>query len=435
VDRLFWNCCSKKQEVAGLFQRDESGFPILTSSVSPQRRQSTGGVVTLDLPAPARLAILCDIAEENWPSMDLVGDMLFEGLQRDHAESITATRLVPPMRRRFTRVASGSGHFFNADRLINRFWDYQSWLRSRTQEFDLFHVIDHSYGQLLHHLPPERTIVTCHDLDTFRSLLYPEAEPRSRLFKKMMSYVLSGFQKAALVACDSEATRDELLAHELIAPERLRVVPLGVHPSCSPEPNPAADSEARRYLGEGPGNAINLLHVGSTIKRKRIDVLLETLAGARKEFPQMRLLRVGGPFTPVQVDQARRLDVENAIVVLPHLAREVLAAVYRQSDLVLQPSDAEGFGLPVIEAMACGAPVIASDLPVLREVGGEAASYAPVSEVPAWIEAISHLLHEREQQPEKWTARKAAGITQAAKFSWAEYARKMVGLYDEVLQG
>lgn len=367
--------------------------------------------------------------------MDLVAEMLFRSLQRDHADSFAATLLAPSMRRRLTRVASESRHFFNADRLLNRFWDYQRWLRSRTQEFDLFHVIDHSYGQLLHHLPPARTIVTCHDLDTFRSLIDPQAEPRSRLFQKMMRNVLSGFQKAALVACDSEATRDELLAHKLIAPERLRVVPLGVHPSCSLEANPAADSEARRYLGEGPENSINLLHVGSTIKRKRIDVLLETLAGLRKEFPQACLIRVGGPFTPAQVDQARRLDLENAIVVLPHLSREVLAAVYRQADLVLQPSDAEGFGLPVIEAMACGTPVIASDLPVLREVGGEAASYVPVSEVPAWTEAINWLLQEREQQPEKWAARKAAGITQAAKFSWAEYARKMVGLYDEVLAG
>lgn len=367
--------------------------------------------------------------------MDLVGEMLFQHLQRDHADRVAATRLAPPMRRRFTQVRADSQLFFKADRLLNRFWDYQRWLRTRKQEFDLFHLIDHSYSQLLHHLPPGRTIVTCHDLDTFRSLIDPQAEPRSRLFKKMMSNVLSGFRKAALVVCDSEATRDELLAHNLIPAERLRVVPLGVHPSCTPVPDPTADAEMRLLLATGEANSINLLHVGSTIKRKRIDVLLDTFAAVRREFPQARLIRVGGPFTEAQADHVRRLNLESAIVVLPHISREVLAAVYRQADLVLQPSDGEGFGLPVIEAMACGAPVVASDLPVLREVGGDAATYAPVADVPAWTNSISGLLRERNASPEKWAARKAAGVAQAAKFSWAEYARKMVGLYQVVLAG
>ncbi len=417
-----------------MLTRIESDCPILTSLIQPQQALPIEDGARQYRAHPARVAILCDIVEENWPSMDLVGEMLCKCLRRDHADSFAATRLSPPMRRRLTRVQPGSPYFFNADRLVNRFWDYQRLLQRQKQEFDLFHIIDHSYGQLLHHLPHDRTIITCHDLDTFRCLLDPQAEPRSRLFKKMMRHVLNGFQKAALVACDSAATRAELVAHELFAPERLRVVPLGVHPACTPEPEPAADSEARRYVNSGPANAINLLHVGSTIKRKRIDVLLETLAGLRKEFPQARLIRVGGPFTPAQLELIERLKLENAIIVLPYLGRKVLAAVYRQAALVLLPSEGEGFGLPVIEAMACGTPVVASDLPVLREVGGDAAWYTPVSDVPAWIELVINLLRERERQPEKWVARKAAGITQAGKFSWAVYAQKTVGLYQEVLK-
>ncbi len=381
---------------------------------------------------PARVAILCDIVEEDWHSMDLVGEMLYEHLQRDHADSFAATRLSPPMRRRFTRIRA-NGHFFNADRLLNRFWDYQRWLQPRKEAFDLFHVVDHSYGQLLHHLPPARTIVSCHDLDTFRCLLEPHNESRSVLFKKMMTHVLNGFRQAALVACDSVATRDGLLEHRLIRPERLRVVPLGVHPTCRARPNPAADAQASRLLEGGPAAPINLLHVGSTIRRKRIDVLLKVFAGVRTEFPSARLVRVGGPFTQPQIELVKRLKLETAIVVLPYLTRDVLAAIYRQAALVLQPSEAEGFGLPVVEAMACGTPVVASDLPVLREVGGDAAIYATVADVPAWTETISNLIRERDQQPEKWAARRAAGIGQAAKFSWAEYTQKMVELYQEIL--
>ena len=389
--------------------------------------------MSLSRTKPARVAILCDIVEENWPSMDLIGEMLCKYLQRDHAESFAATRMSPPLRRRFTRVRPESPYFFNADRFVNRFWDYQRWMQPRKQEFDLFHVIDHSYGQLVHTLPPERTIISCHDLDTFRCLLEPQNEPRSRMFRKMMRHVLNGFRKAAAVTCDSATIRDELLAHNLIAPRRVRVIPLGVHPTCRPEPDPTADAEAKLLLDVASANAINLLHVGSTIRRKRIDVLLEVFAGIRTEFPEARLIRVGGPFTSAQIELIRRLRLENAIVVLPHLTREVLAAVYRRADLVLLPSDAEGFGLPVIEAMACSTPVVASDLPVLREVGGDASLYARVADAPAWIESVSGLLRERVQRPEKWIQRRAAAITQTAKFSWAEYTQEMVELYQEIL--
>lgn len=85
-----------------------------------------------------RLAVLCDFYEENWPSMNLVADMLLLHLEKDHAGVIAPTRICPPMRRRFTRRKAASGKLFNADRLLNRFWDYPRLVRVRKAEFDLF---------------------------------------------------------------------------------------------------------------------------------------------------------------------------------------------------------------------------------------------------------------------------------------------------------
>ncbi len=404
-----------------------------------------------------RVAVVCDLLEEDWPSMDLVGDMLLKHLQSDHAGSVSVTRICPTMRRRLTGQRSeGRGQMsevrgqksdigaklFNADRLLNRFWDYPRVARRIGNEFDLFHLIDHSYSQLLHELPPERTIATCHDLDTFQCLLNPEQEPRSVFFKAMMKRTLSGFRKAAFVTCDSAATRDELLAHNLVRPERTVVVPNGVHPSCSPAEGRGQRSEVRGQRSESRGRrsevrdqseGIEILHVGSTIPRKRIDVLLRVFAEVKKQFPQARLLRVGGAFTAEQTELLDRLKLRESILVLPHLERDVLAAVYRRAALVLQPSEREGFGLPLVEAMACGTPVVASDLPVLREVGGEAATYCRVADVDSWSHAVSGLLFERTERSEKWAERQTRSIAQAARFSWAEYARTMVGIYQEVL--
>src|SRR5207253_3226444 len=194
-----------------------------------------------------------------------------------------------------------------------------------------------------------------------------------------------------------------------------------------------ADREAVRLLATLPEDAIMILHVGSTIQRKRIDVLLRVFAALYKRFPKLRLIRVGGAFDEAQRKLADQLGLEHLILELPFLEKSVLAAIYRKAVFLLHPSDAEGFGLPLLEALACGTPVVASDLPVMHEVCGEAATYCPVAKVSAWEEAVSMLLGERHEEPEQWAKRRAQGIAQAAKFSWAEYARKMGELYQELM--
>lgn len=385
-----------------------------------------------------RVGVVCDLAEEGWPSMDLVGDMVCHYLERDHGDRVIAGRIRPAMRRRFSRGGEASpegGRWgLSADRLLNRFADYPLHLWRRRKAYDVFHLMDHSYAQLVHVLPAGRTVVTCHDLDTFRSVLDPSRERRGRAFRGMTAGILAGLRQAARVVCVSTATRDEILAHGLLAPERLSVIPNGVHPSCSPAADPLSDAEADRLLGPASGG-IDLLHVGSTNDRKRIDLLLQVYAAARREQPLLRLVRVGGAFTPEQARMVADLGVKDGILVLPSLSRGVLAAVYRRAALVLQTSEREGFGLPVVEALACGTPVIATDIEVLREVGRGVVTYRPLGAVAQWRDAIGELLEERAHRPQEWVARRQAGIAHAANFSWSESVRKMVSLYRKVLAG
>jgi glycosyltransferase involved in cell wall biosynthesis len=382
-----------------------------------------------------RLAVVCDYLEENWPSMDLVGEMLIGQLRASKSRNLEITRICPPLRRRFSALPLVGGRMsaFNADRLFNRLWEYPRELRRKREQFDLFHLVDHSYSQLVHALPPERTIVTCHDLDTFRSVLYPEQESRSRLFKAMTQWILDGLTKAACIICDSQPVRDQLLELKLVPAHRVKVISIGVHPSCSAEPNPAADAAAAQLLGPADDRSPLLLHVGSVIARKRIDVLLRVFSEVKRRHPKARLIRVGGLFTGEQQQLAEDLGLTSSVTIAPFLDRDVLAAVYRRAALVLQPSEREGFGLPVAEAMACGAPVVASDIAVLREVGGKAAVYCPVADAPAWADAASSLLLEREKEKSQWENRRKNCLTQAAQFSWVEHAAQVFNVYQEIL--
>lgn len=393
------------------------------------KRETTGVTDVL------RVGVVRDLASEGWPSMDLVADMLLSNLAEQHAGEVEASGLCPESgQAHVSGNAPGRWSTASASRMVNRYWRYPRWLRRLNGSFDVFHVVDHSYAHLVHVLPPDRTVVTCHDTDAFRPIVEPGCR-ESRLPLAIVRHAARGLRKAAVVACDSEATRAELESFGLVRAERLAVVPIGVQPGCAREEDDAAAGErASRLLGRDGADSgeLLLLHVGSTIPRKRIDVLLHVFREVRAGCPGARLVRVGGPFTAGQRRLADDLGVTPHIVSLPFLDRATLAAVYRRAALVLLTSEREGFGLPVVEAMASGTPVVATDIPVLREVGGEAAAYCPLGDFAAWRDTVLALLEERRSRPERWKERVERGVSRASRFTWQSYAGKMVEIYRNV---
>lgn len=379
---------------------------------------------------PLRVAVLPDFREEGWPSMDRVADELLRHLARDHHMHVDAMAVRPPFQRRATRVAPGSLSV-KIDRGLNRFLDYPRHLSAWTRQFDVFHVVDHSYAQLVHRLPAERTVVTCHDLDTFRSVLRPCDTRRSWAFRAMTRRVLDGLRRAAFVTCDTSAVRDELVREAGLSAARVGVVPVGVTDVFTAKSDAVADRVADTHLGPRDA-ALEVLHVGGVAARKRIDVLLASVAAAGPRVPRVRLIHVGEPFAPDHVELIRTLGIEDRVRSLAAVDDRVLAAIYRRAALVLVPSEREGFGLPVVEGLASGTPVVASDIPVLREVGGSTTSFCAVGDVRAWTESLVTLLEERDQQPQSWAMRRDDGVRWAARFSWAGFARALVGIYQDL---
>jgi glycosyltransferase involved in cell wall biosynthesis len=229
------------------------------------------------------------------------------------------------------------------------------------------------------------------------------------------------------VACDTEAIARELIQRAAIQPERVSVVHLGVNQVFTPAPHPDVDSSLARLLPFSRDVPI-VLHVGATVSRKRVDVLLRCFAGVQHQ-PAPQLVHIGEPFTAAQMELARQLRIADRVTLLSSLDDLHLAAAYRRATVLALPSDREGFGFPVVEALRSGTAVVASDLPVLREVGGQSAHYAPAGDLAAWAQAVSEVLG----RPGDASVR-AARAEWAGHFTWRRYADHMTRIYSAVAE-
>jgi glycosyltransferase involved in cell wall biosynthesis len=368
-----------------------------------------------------RLKVLMDPLDEGWLSMDLAGEALVDGLSAFPSE-VEALQVRPPMPRvlRALPRMGNSWAALSADRIFTRFGFYPARLLRERKDADAFHVVDHTYSQLIHRLPGERTGVYCHDLDAFRAILEPQRDPRA-WYRPIARNLLKGLERAAIVFHSTAQVRDELVSHGVVPPERLVWAPYGVSPEYRPTSVPGDDSEA--VLAPLKGRPY-LLHVGSGIRRKRLDVLFDVFASLRARHPDLMLVQQGAALSDAQREQVARLGMGDALLQPPRQERATLAGLYRRASAVLVPSDAEGFGLPVIEALACGAPVVASDLPVLREVGEDACTYCPVADVEGWADTVDALLTGRRPAPTP-----EARIACASRFTWSAHARTVLDAY------
>ena len=374
---------------------------------------------------PMDIAVMFDAPEENWRSMDLAGEMLLDQWRSTPSFNVKATRVsihIPSIVRRVSGPWRGG---FNADRALTRYVGYPLRALAARRPGRLFHVVDHSYAQLVHALPNARTGVYCHDLDAFWPALLPGRAGRFAYRRALAHVLLRGLRAAAVVFHSTREVGRALADGGLVPRSRLVLAPYGVAPEFNAQPDPQECADAVLKPLEGRPY---ILHVGSAVSRKRLDVLFEVFARLRADHPDLRLVQQGAALSPAQRAHIDRLGIGDALVQPEKLERTALAGLYRRASAVLLTSEAEGFGFPVIEAMACGAAVVASDLPALREVGGNAALYAPVGDVPAWTARVHALLEDASAGPPK-----AARLERARAFTWREHARTLRDAYENLV--
>lgn len=222
-------------------------------------------------------------------------------------------------------------------------------------------------------LPPLRRaagVVTVHDLTFLR---YPEAVAAASLAYRDL--VPAAVRRAARVLTPSQAVAAEVAAEYGLPAERVVATPLGVDPAWASAAPPAPAERARLGLPER-----YVLFVGTREPRKDLRTLVDAHRAAGAGVPPLVLVGPAG--------WGAAADLPPDVVLPGWLPEEDLRSTVAGADVVVLPSRYEGFGLPVLEALACGRPVVCSDLPVLREVGGDLCRYAAVGDVDAFAQAL-----------------------------------------------
>ena len=291
--------------------------------------------------------------------------------------------------------------------------------------FHLYHSTDFVLPPVGGGVP---TILTVHDLSFVH---YPATFP-PRLVAYLNRVVPWSVARASHVLADSEATRRDLQEVWGVAAEKITVLYSGVHERFRPAGDDAIAAARATY---GLGDTPYVLAVGTVQPRKNYELLVRAFRPVVEQLPH-NLVIVGGKGwldegLPAEI---RRQGLEGRVRPAGFVADADLPALYAGADLFVFPSLYEGFGLPLLEAMACGTPVLSSDASSLPEVvrgpAGEAAILLSPHDEAAWSAAILRLLTDEE------TRRRLAkaGLEQSRRFSWAAAARQLAEIYGRLLR-
>jgi glycosyltransferase involved in cell wall biosynthesis len=267
-----------------------------------------------------------------------------------------------------------------------------------------------------------RSVVTLHDL---AFLLYPSTHTdESRAY-----YAACGesVRQAERVIAVSQRTASDAVRLLGVDPVRMRVVPEAAAPIFSPRGDAEFAVAARRMQLDPRPYA---LFVGTLEPRKNVPLLLAAIAQVRAHL-DVQLLVVGGRGwleEPIFAAHARS-GLGEAVRFLGNLDQDELATLYSHAGVFVLPSLYEGFGLPVLEAMACGAPVICSNAGPLPELAGDAAVLLPPQEPEPWAEAMLAVLSDARVAG----ALRQKGFERAAAFSWTRAAVATRDVYREAL--
>jgi glycosyltransferase involved in cell wall biosynthesis len=271
-------------------------------------------------------------------------------------------------------------------------------------------------------------VVTIHDLihithPTFKRTL------AAWVYARPMFHLVA--RRAVCVIADSQFTKQQIVEHLGVAPSKVAVVYMGVSRHFCPHDRGQAAVRVSSLFGL---NRHYILFVGNLKPNKNVETLIHAFSHicARRDFDhQLLILGDDRKWKAGLIGECEKLGISDRVRFVPHVPYEDLPWVYGEAEMLVMPSLIEGFGLPVLEAMACGTPVVCSRAASLPEVAGGAAEYFEPTSVDDLAAAIERVLGSAELQE---TLRRK-GLERVRLFSWDECARRHYEAYRQALQG
>ena len=289
---------------------------------------------------------------------------------------------------------------------------------------DLYHATHYVLPFLL----PCRAVVTIHDII---HLLYPEFLPNRFAFLYAERMIRRALEHGDRILTVSRNTKSDLERYFAIAGDKIETIYNGIDENFRDPIVPEALPERLRGLGIEPGY---VLFVGNPKPHKNLDNVLKAYAQAvhQQALPQ-KLVCVGdrdGLDGRLRL-RAEQLGISDRLILLGHVDQEVLPAIYQGASLFLYPTLYEGFGLPVVEAMASGVAVITSSTSALQEIADGYAHLVNPLDVDGMAKAIAECLNNAQHRADL----QRLGRQRARDFSWKRTAELTLAVYEQVLAG
>jgi glycosyltransferase involved in cell wall biosynthesis len=340
-----------------------------------------------------KIRVFKNIVEENFPSMQVYANNLLRYMPGNVEDFAIRAKVFP-----------GIKHYFHKEMLYPKI--------AARHQLDINHILDHSYAGILKYLNRRKTLVTCHDLIP---LDYPEE--CSVLGLKIYRYNVSYLMHAAKIITNSEWTKKCILKHFSFNEKNIHVVYLGVSESFRPLNN----AEELRHKYNIKPNTI--LHVGNSSPRKNVELILRILAKKR----DLSLVKIGR-FTKQQIYFIKKNGVMDRIKNYISVDQNSLIELYNSVDVLVMPSIAEGFNLPILEAMACGCPVVCSRIEPFQELYDGFAVLASVYSMDEMIMKIEEII----RNPKAHSRLIADAVIKSKKFSWQACANETYKIYEDL---
>lgn len=293
------------------------------------------------------------------------------------------------------------------------------------QAHEITHLLDYGYAHILYTLNSNKTIVTVTDLMPvlwWKGLLPVKTK---KGIPVTVLYSLWALKRAAHIIAISSNTKNDLVKLIGCDPSKISVVYLGVDEIFKPYNTAKKNSIRNQLFGPEPKKIILL--TGSQFYKNH-ETALKTIAFMRTNgLKNVYLVKTGNP-TPDWSDLVKKYQLKKNVINIGFAPREQMPDLYNAVDLLFFPSLYEGFGWPPLEAMACGTPVVASNVASLPEVMGDINTMCDPFDVIGFAQKIRSLInneHYRQQVIQQ-------GIAQSAKFTWDKTAREVIAIYEGI---